>query len=51
MFDFDKVVERAGTASVKYDMRHEIFGKADVLPMCVADMDFETPECIRNAVM
>ncbi len=51
MFDFDKLVERAGTASVKYDMRHEIFGNADVLPMWVADMDFETPECIRNAVM
>ncbi len=51
MYDFDKVVERAGTASVKYDMRHEIFGKADVLPMWVADMDFETPECIRKAVM
>ncbi len=51
MFDFDKLVERSGTASVKYDMRHEIFGNADVLPMWVADMDFETPECIRNAVM
>ncbi len=51
MYDFDKVVERAGTASVKYDMRHEIFGKADVLPMWVADMDFETPQCIRKAVM
>ncbi len=51
MYNFDKVVERAGTASVKYDMRHEIFGNGDVLPMWVADMDFETPECIRKAVM
>ena len=51
MYNFDKVVERAGTASVKYDMRYEIFGKADVLPMWVADMDFETPECIRKAVI
>ena len=51
MYNFDKKIERAGTASVKYDMREEIFGKADVLPMWVADMDFETPECIRKAVL
>ena len=50
MFNFDKKINRAGTASVKYDMRDEIFGKPDVLPMWVADMDFETPECIRKAV-
>ena len=51
MFDFDKKIERAGTASVKYDMRQEIFGKADVLPMWVADMDFEAPACIRKAIV
>ncbi len=51
MYNFDKKIARANTASVKYDMREEIFGKADVLPMWVADMDFETPECIRKAVL
>ncbi|RLD90899.1 MAG: hypothetical protein DRJ09_02720 [Bacteroidetes bacterium] len=51
MYNFDKKIARADTASVKYDMREEIFGKADVLPMWVADMDFETPECIRKAVL
>jgi cystathionine beta-lyase len=51
MYNFDKKVDRAGTASVKFDLREEIFGNPDVLPMWVADMDFETPECIRKAVM
>ncbi|NOX84743.1 MAG: putative C-S lyase [Chlorobi bacterium] len=51
MFDFDKIINREYTASVKYDLRQAYFGKADVLPMWVADMDFETPEFIRNAVM
>ncbi len=51
MFDFDKMINREYTASVKYDLRPVYFGKADVLPMWVADMDFETPEFIRNAVM
>lgn len=50
MFDFDKRVNRENSASVKYDLRGEIFGKESVLPMWVADMDFETPECIRDAV-
>jgi cystathionine beta-lyase len=50
MFNFDKIVERRGTASVKWDMRKTIFNNENVLPMWVADMDFETPECIVKAV-
>ena len=50
MFDFDKVVDRVGTANVKWDLREKIFRNADVLPMWVADMDFETPDCIVKAV-
>jgi cystathionine beta-lyase len=51
MYNFDKIVDRAGTDNVKYDLREAYFGKADVLPMWVADMDFETPDFIRNAVI
>jgi cystathionine beta-lyase len=36
---------------VKYDLRKLIFGKSDVIPMWVADMDFETPDFIREAVL
>jgi cystathionine beta-lyase len=50
MFDFDKTVTRENTASVKWDLREEIFGRSDILPMWVADMDFETPPCIVDAV-
>ena len=50
MFNFDKVVDRVGTANVKWDLREKIFRNADVLPMWVADMDFEAPECIVKAV-
>jgi cystathionine beta-lyase len=49
-YDFDKKIDREQTASVKYDLRGTYFGKADVLPMWVADMDFETPDFIRKAV-
>lgn len=50
MFDFDKIIDRQETSSVKWDMRKTIFNNENVLPMWVADMDFETPECIVKAV-
>ncbi len=50
MYDFDKIIHRENTANVKYDLRKTYFGKEDVLPMWVADMDFETPEFIRKAI-
>ncbi|MCI8466392.1 MAG: pyridoxal phosphate-dependent aminotransferase [Lachnospiraceae bacterium] len=40
MFDFDKVVERRGTNSLKYDFAKERGKREDVLPLWVADMDF-----------
>ncbi len=50
-YNFDKITDRAGTASVKYDLRQFIFKNPDVLPMWVADMDLETPDFIREAVV
>ena len=51
MYDFNKVVDRQSTANIKYDLRSKVFGKGDILPMWVADMDFETPDFIREAVI
>ncbi len=49
-YNFDKTINREDTDSVKYDLRKKVFGNQNILPMWVADMDFETPEFIRNAV-
>lgn len=49
--DFDKVIVRGDTASVKYDGRAAYFGTADVLPLWVADMDFAAPVAVTNALM
>lgn len=51
MYNFDKVVDRRNTNNVKYDYRKQYFGNSEVLPMWVADMDFETPDFIREAVL
>ncbi len=50
-YNFDKITKRENTNSVKYDLRKEYFGKENVLPMWVADMDFETPDFIREAII
>jgi len=48
--DFDKVIERGGTASVKWDATEKVFGTKDILPMWVADMDFHPPEAVAEAL-
>ncbi|TSA34810.1 MAG: putative C-S lyase [Porphyromonadaceae bacterium] len=48
--DFDRIINRVGTDSIKWDGRERVFGQADVIPLWVADMDFETPEFIRKRI-
>jgi len=51
IYNFDKVIDRTNTECIKYDQRETIFGRADVIPMWVADMDFPTADFIREAVI
>ncbi len=50
MYDFDKVVERRGTASLKWDFGKRLAGREGLLPLWVADMDFPAPSEIVEAV-
>ena len=49
-WNFDEPARREGTNCIKYDLRKETFGIPDVIPMWVADMDFNTPDFIINAL-
>lgn len=49
-YDFDRIVGRRGTGAVKYDALQPHFGRTDLLPAWVADMDFETPDFIVEAL-
>ena len=49
-YDFDRVIDRRGTGSVKYDLTGKLFGKEDLLPMWVADMDFPVAGFILEAI-
>ena len=47
-FDFDKVIDRRGTNCLKYDFAVERGRKEDILPLWVADMDFQTAPGIQE---
>ena len=50
IYDFNKPVDRRGSHCVKYDALGQFFGREDLLPLWVADMDFETPDFIIEAL-
>ena len=51
IYDFDRVIDRRNTASLKWDQLKEFFGSEDVLPLWVADMDFPCPEPVKEALV
>jgi cystathionine beta-lyase len=48
--EFDRIIPRGGSASLKYDARREVFGREDVIPLWVADMDFAVPDAVQRAL-
>ncbi len=40
MYDFDSVIDRHGTLALKYDGLDQMFGRHDVTPLWIADLDF-----------
>ena len=49
-YNFDEIIDRSQTDSVKWSINDQIFGKKDVLPMWIADMDFRSPEPVVRAL-
>lgn len=50
MFDFDGVICRRGTNSIKYDFAAKRGMPEDSLPLWVADMDFQSPPAVLEAL-
>ncbi len=50
-YNFDKEVCRKGTNCIKWDMTSQIWGKKNLLPMWIADMDFPTPKFFTDALV
>ena len=49
-YDFDKIIDRTGSGDLKHGVLKERYGRDDLLPLWVADMDFETPQFITDAL-
>lgn len=50
IYDFDKPVDRIGSGDLKHEVLQERYGRSDLLPLWVADMDWETPSFITDAL-
>jgi len=51
MTNFDQIIDRTTSDSVKYDARKAVFGREDVTPLWVADMDFAVPDAVSKALI
>lgn len=49
-YNFDEVIERKGSHCVKHDGMMRDFGRDDLLPMWVADMDWRSPDFVMQAI-
>lgn len=49
-YNFDQLINRRGTGALKCDALQERYGRTDLTPLWVADMDFATPDFIVEAL-
>lgn len=50
-YNFDEIIDRKNTNSLKYDYALKRGKPEDVLPLWVADMDFQTPKEVIDAII
>ncbi|HJC06638.1 MAG TPA: PatB family C-S lyase [Candidatus Enterocloster excrementipullorum] len=48
--NFDQAIDRRNTNCSKYDGMEASFGRNDLLPLWIADMDFPVPEAVTEAL-
>ena len=49
-YNFDQVIDRRGTSAIKVEGVKEIWGRDDLLPLWIADMDFATAPFVTEAI-
>jgi len=49
-YNFDQIIDRRNTESLKFDSAASRGKPKDVMPLWVADMDFPAPDCVLNAL-
>ncbi len=49
-YNFDELIDRSNSDCVKLERMKELFGRDDLIPLWVADMDFRSPPAITRAL-
>jgi len=49
-YNFDEIIDRHNSDCLKYGVLQARWGRTDLLPLWVADMDFRTPDFVINAL-
>ena len=49
-YNFDTIIDRTGSGDLKHSVLSERYGRSDLLPLWVADMDFATPPFVVDAL-
>ncbi|MDR2121724.1 MAG: pyridoxal phosphate-dependent aminotransferase [Flavobacteriaceae bacterium] len=50
-YNFDQIIERRNTDSFKYEVLERLYGRKDLIPLWVADMDFLSPPAVIQALV
>ena len=50
-YNFDQIIERKNTDSTKYNNLKKLYGRDDLIPLWVADMDFLSPPLVIDALV
>lgn len=50
IYDFSSSAARENSNAEKYTLRQELFGREDIIPVWVADMDIDTPDFVLDAL-
>ena len=50
-YNFDEVIDRSNSDCSKIENLKPLFGRDDIIPLWVADMDFKAPPAITQALM
>lgn len=50
-YNFDEIIDREGFHAAKYDERKKKFGRKDVIPLWIADMEFKTAQPVIDAMV
>lgn len=50
-YNFDEIIDRTNSDCSKIENLKPLFGRKDIIPLWVADMDFKTPPAITESLM